>query len=111
MARRDMEVNREIQRVLVRQDVNTRKLKWRTIGSRASFIGELTKRRGKGIEDKEEVKQLDKRIRRIDGIVTVEWDLKNWKNEHGQWRKKKDRRDSLRNKVQAKRQSGIKLDW
>ncbi|MFP4686781.1 MAG: hypothetical protein ACLFN5_01580 [bacterium] len=111
MARRDMEINREIDRALVRQDVNTRKLKWRTIGSRVNFIGELTKRHGKEIEDKDEVKQLDKRIKRIDGVMTVEWDLKNWEKEHGQWKKKKDKRDGLRHQVQMKRQSGIQLDW
>ncbi len=110
MARKDMELNRAVERALVRQDVNTRKLKWRTLGSRVTFKGEITKLHGKEIEDKDELKRLDKRMKRLDGINTVEWDLENWKKEHGQWKKKKkdDRMDSG---FKTGRGSNVQLDW
>ncbi len=111
MARKDMELNRAVERALVRQDVNTRKLKWRTLGSRVSFKGKITKMHGKELEDKDELKRLDKRLKRIEGINTVEWDLENWEKEHGRWKKKKQTDDRQSGGVDMGRGSNVQLDW
>ncbi|MGM0381185.1 MAG: hypothetical protein ACQEP7_04295 [bacterium] len=110
MARKDMELNRAVERALVRQDVNTRKLKWRTTGARISFKGKITKLHGHDVEDQDELKRLDKRLKRLDGVHTVEWDLENWKKEHGKWKKKK-KDDSGSSGFDMGRGSNVQLDW
>ncbi len=109
MRQQDMQINRSIDRILVRQDIKTQKLKYRNTNGRVYFQGELVKRHGKDIEDKDELKQLEQRISRIEGVMTVEWDLKNWKKEHGQW-KKKDRDKTMKSQMRSSSQD-IQLDW
>lgn len=111
MGLEDMEVTRDLERVLVRQDINTQKLKYNVYGGKVRFSGELAQRRGKEIEDKDEVKKLEKMIKRVDGVRTTEWDLKNWKKKNGQWvnqSKQKDRQDQ---QVEYGRTSDIELEW
>lgn len=111
MARKDMELNRAVERALVRQDINTRKLKWRSVGSRITFKGEITKMHGKDVEDKDELKTLDKRIKRLEGISIVEWDLENWEKEHGQWKRKKEKKQGLSDNIQSSMSNNVQLDW
>lgn len=110
MQQDDMQINRAIDRLLVRQDIDTQKLKFRNTNGRLHFKGELRKHHGKEIEDKDELKKLEQHLKRVDGIMTVEWDLENWKKEHGQWKQKKDKRDSMQDQMGGVN-NDIQLDW
>ena len=111
MGLEDMEITRELERVLVRQDINTQKLKYNVYGGKVRFSGELAERRGRQIEDRDEVKQLEKMVKRVDGIRTTEWDLKNWKKKNGQWVNKGDKQDDPAADVQQGVDSDVELEW
>jgi len=110
MGLEDMEITRDLERVLVRQDINTQKLKYNVYGGKVRFSGELCQRRGKEIEEKEEVKQLEKMVKRVDGIRTTEWDLKNWKKKNGQWVNQQDRKDDDQ-RIEYGGDSDVDLEW
>jgi hypothetical protein len=108
----DMEITRDLERVLVRQDVNTQKLKFNVYGGKVRFSGELKQQRGnKEIEDKQEVKQLEKMIKRVDGIRTTEWDLKNWKKKNGKWVNEGDTQEDSTDEIKYGVDSDVELEW
>ena len=100
--RSDLHVSQDINRTLVRQDVKVKSIDYRYANGRVTFKGRLEKRHGKEIEDKDEVKKIEHQLKRIDGVTTVEWDLKNWKKEHGRWQKI-DGGDDLREQIREYR--------
>lgn len=111
MGRNDMQLTRDLERVLVRQDINTQKLKYNVYGGKVRFSGELVQRRGKEIENKDEVKKLEKMVKRVDGIRTTEWDLKNWKKKNGRWVKEGDDEKGTAQQVDYGGSSDVELEW
>ncbi len=100
--RSDLEISQEINRTLVRQDVKVNSIDYRYANGRVTFKGKLEKRHGKEVEDKDEVKKIEHQLKRINGVTTVEWDLKNWKKEQGRWQKI-DSGDDLREQIRDHR--------
>jgi hypothetical protein len=85
MAQQNMKINREIQRVLARQDVNQKPLRHTVHGGQLNVSGRLEKNHGKAFSDPDEVEKLERHFRRIDGVLKVQWELESWDKTESGW--------------------------
>jgi hypothetical protein len=85
MAQQDMKINREIQRVLARQNVNQKPLRHTVHGGQLNVSGRLEKKHGTAFNDPDEVEQLERHFRRISGVLKVQWELENWDKTDSGW--------------------------
>lgn len=85
MAQKDMKLNREIQQTLARQDINQKPIRYTVQGGQLKFSGLLEKQRGSEITDSSEVEKLEQQVKRINGVIKVQWDLENWSKTDDGW--------------------------
>ena len=96
MSLKEMQVNQEIERLLVRQDINVRKLTFRYIpaGRRLEMKGELRWFQAGEVKDENEVRRLEMRLLRLDGVDRIRWRLDNWKKTGAGWEHKNQEREA-----------------
>ena len=102
----DFRINARVRSVLVRHWIDTTKCHFGTIKGKVFIRGKIRKIFGRsranieGEKSEEEEKEVDviselelitrleDEIRRISGVVSIQYDLENWRKEKGQWRRK-----------------------
>ena len=87
MSQIDLEINREIRKVLVRHWIDLGQLSIRSTSGKASIRGEIHRIEGFNEElTSTIVDRMFAEIRRIPAISRINIDIQNWNNKGGMWR-------------------------
>lgn len=87
MNRTDLEINRDIRRVLVRHWIDLGQLSVRSTGGRVNVRGRLQRIEGRSEElTSSIVERIATEIRRIPGVGGVSIELANWTSGGGTWK-------------------------
>ena len=111
MAQTDLEINKNIRKVLVRHWVDLGRLRMSSAGGRIYIRGLLTKIPGQGTTDlaTANVDAIFSELKRIPHVKWVSADLENWTDANGTWIPIEQKKQSLKHTNEANRPSSFDL--